>query len=445
MRRTSAESHSIASSRTLVVFMRYPQPGGVKTRLAAGIGAQAAAATYDRLLHRTLGLVADFREAHRDVEVVLFFDPADRVADVRQAYPGPWGYVPQSPGHLGERMRAAFDLGRNGVGRHTVVIGSDIGDLESADLGDAFGALELADAVVGPASDGGFYLIGLRQQCDAVFAPVSWGEATVCRRTLDILRGAGLKVELVSERSDVDRADDLLRLRHREYFDQRMSIIIPFLGPVSRLGALLESLEPQLWAGDEIVLVAADESSDQGVVQLSGRTRMVYGPKGRGRQLNRGVQEARGDLLWFLHADSTPTPNFAYHVRKLVLSQSYSLGCFRLAFHGDSRPLGAIARWANWRTEVLKLPYGDQGIFCRRSTFDQLNGFRRDYIMEDVDFVRSARRLGKLLVIPQYLHTSPARYLHRGILQASLTNHLLMSLYLLGVSERRIYSWYYRC
>jgi uncharacterized protein len=444
VRRWSVRTGRSNAKRTLVVFMRYPEPGCVKTRLAAGMGEKAAADLYARLLRRTLGIVTDFWEKHRDVEIALHFDPADRDRDVRRSFPGPWRFAPQTPGHLGERMRAACDLSCGKGQRHRIVIGCDIGDLESEDLVDAFSALHRHDAVVGPASDGGFYLLGLRRPCDAVFSPTSWGGSDVCARALDSLRREGLSVGLVSERNDIDRVEDLARLRHRHYFDHQLAVIIPFLGPVARLEILLESLEPQLWPGDEIIVVSGDGASGDGAIDISTRTRMVRSPRGRGKQLNRGVQEARSDLLWFLHADSTTPPNFAYHVRKLSLEHRYALGCFRLAFDGDSRALAQIARWANLRTSIFKLPYGDQGIFCRRATFDQLSGFRRAYIMEDVDFVRSARRLGKLLIIPQELHTSPVRYMKRGILRASLSNHFLLALYLFGVSDRQLYSWYYR-
>ncbi|HBZ54037.1 MAG TPA: hypothetical protein DEO88_01415 [Syntrophobacteraceae bacterium] len=434
-----------AVARTLIVFLRYPEPGRVKTRLAAGMGAAPAAAFYERLLRRTLGIVADFWENHRDVEIVLFFDPMEREAEVRWAFPGPWRFVAQPSGHLGERMRAACDLGSGQAERHSVVIGCDIGDLQSADLDDAFRALNHCDAVLGPARDGGFYLIGLARRCDAVFLPASWGGSEVCGRALATLQREGLTVALGKERNDIDRVEDLMRLPGRDYFDRRVAIIIPFLGSPSRLEKLLEFLEPQLWPADEIILVSGEGLPGTATCRISARTRMVRARRGRGLQLNCGVRESRSDLLWFLHEDSTPPPNFAYHVRKLVLSQHHSLGCFRLAFDGHSRALALIARWANIRTSILQLPYGDQGIFCERATYDQLNGFRRAYIMEDVDFVRSARRLGKLLIIPQPLRTSPARYVKCGILRASLVNHLLFGLYLAGIDDRKLYSWYYRC
>ena len=444
MKPSSGNSFSVAVRRTLVVFMRYPEPGRVKTRLAAGMGAEPAAAFYEQLLRRTLGVVADFAHGHGDVEVLLYFDPADKEAVIRRSCPGPWQFMPQGAGHLGERMRAAFDLDHALRPSHTVIVGTDIADLESVDLEESFQLLEKSDAVLGPAADGGFYLIGLKRPCDAVFFSTAWGGADVCRRTLEILRRTGLTVALLKERHDIDRVADLERLRHRHYFQHRLSVIVPTVVPIVKLRSFLETVEEQLWPGDEIIAVQGADDADEDVMPLSGRTRLVFSCKGRGRQLNRGVRESRGDLLWFLHADSLLPTNFGYHIRKLVLDSRVALGCFRLAFRGDNPALTLIAHWANFRTRFLKLPYGDQGLFCRRETFDRLGGFYREYLMEDVNFVHSARRMGELLTVQERLYTSPDRYLQRGVVRASLTNHLLFTLYLLGVSDRKLYSLYYR-
>jgi rSAM/selenodomain-associated transferase 2/rSAM/selenodomain-associated transferase 1 len=427
--------------------MRYPEPGRVKTRLAAGLGVEQATAFYEQLLRRTLGVVADFACAHQGVRVFLYFDPIDKEAAIRRSCPGPWQLVPQSDGHLGDRMLAAFRLGQTPWPSRTVIIGTDIADLESVDLEDAFRVLEDADAVVGPAADGGFYLMGLNQvgvAADAALAPTVWGSADVCRRTVEILRQGGSAVALVTKRTDIDRADDIERLASRHYFQHRLSVIVPTVKPVAGLQPFLDELEAQLWPTDEIIVVQGRDLADEEVHRLSARTRVVSSCRGRGRQLNRGVRESRGDLLWFLHADSLPPSNFAYHIRKLTIQPGLSLGCFRLAFPGINRALTLIARWANWRTRFLKLPYGDQGLFCRRETFDRLGGFSREYLMEDVDFVRAARRLGKLLSVEEVLTTSPDRYERRGVLRASLSNHLLFALYQLGVGDHKLYSLYYR-
>lgn len=221
-------------------------------------------------------------------------------------------------------------------------------------------------------------------------------------------------------------------------------MIIPFLEENDDLFNLLASLSRQLWPGEEIVAVMgkADRISEE--LQLSSKIRMCFSPKGRGIQLNEGARKSRGDILWFLHADSTPPANFAYHVWKILNNPENVLGCFELAFSTSSATLELIARWANCRTKYLKLPYGDQGLFCTQKTFSKAGGFRKRYLMEDVDFVRTCKKLGKLLVVQRKLYSSPERYIKKGPLKASLQNHLIMVLYQLGVSESKLYELYYR-
>ena len=103
-----------------------------------------------------------------------------------------------------------------------------------------------------------------------------------------------------------------------------------------------------------------------------------------------------------------------------------------------------ITRWVDIRTRYFGLPYGDQGLFCRRESFEKVGGFRKAFLMEDVDFVRSMRSLGNILVIPETITASPERYLKGGIIKNSLRNHLLLLLYRLGVDDRTLYSLYYR-
>jgi uncharacterized protein len=432
------------NSQTLMIFLRYPEPGRVKTRLAAGIGWQEAAWLYEKLVWRTLGVAADLRRLRPEVDIIIFFEPSQKESQIRARYPGPWDFVAQTDGHLGGKMAAAFDHARDHGYHRAVLIGSDIGDLALSDLHSAFGILQPGRAVLGPAADGGFYLIGLEGPCAGAFSPSEWGTGEVFRRTRDALTAAGLRVDILERRRDIDRVEDLVQLPQRSYFERRLSVIVPTLKPIDAVAPLLAALEAQLWPGDETIVVQGRHPLGQERVVLSPRTRVMNCAAGRGRQLNRGARAARGELLWFLHDDCMPPPNFAYHVRKLTDVPQAALGCFQLAFTPTSRALDLIARWANFRTGRLKLPYGDQGLFCRRETFEQVGGFRKAFLMEDVDFVRSVRKLGALLPIPENLHTSPQRYLSRGILATSLRNHLLMTLYLLGVDDRKLHALYYR-
>jgi rSAM/selenodomain-associated transferase 2/rSAM/selenodomain-associated transferase 1 len=431
------------NSQALMIFLRYPEPGRVKTRLAAGIGRQEATWLYEKLVWRTLGVAADLRRSRPGVDLIIFFHPPEQESRIRAKYPGPWNFVAQAHGHLGEKMAAAFHHARDHGYHQAVLIGSDIGDLALTDLQSAFGFLEPGRAVLGPAADGGFYLIGLGGPCAGAFTSSEWGTAEVFQRTSNALPAAGWGVKILERRHDIDRIEDLVQLPQRSYFEQRLSVIVPTVKPIDAIEPLVAALEPQLWPGDEIIVVRGRHPLGQEMVVLSPQAQVISTARGRGRQLNCGARAARGDLFWFFHDDCTPPPNFGYHVRKLTHAPHAVLGCFQLAFTPTNRALDLIVRWANFRTRRLMLPYGDQGIFCRRETFEQVGGFRKAFLMEDVDFVRSVRKLGALLPIPENLHTSPQRYLSHGILCTSLRNHLLMTLYLLGVDDRKLHAIYY--
>jgi uncharacterized protein len=430
--------------QALMIFLRYPVPGKVKTRLAAGIGAVTAASIYQQLVRRTLGVAADYQRLRGEVELFVFFHPREQEAEIRTSYPGPWQFVAQTAGHLGEKMAAAFRFCQGRGYRQGVLIGSDIADFTATDLDEAFGAFTKSQAVLGPAADGGFYLLGLDRPCPGVFQFTEWGTGGVFKRSRETLETAGLAVHTLAVRHDIDRAADLAYLLGQSYFGERLSIIVPTLSSVDTLRPWLAALEAQLWPRDEIIVVKGDDPGPPKPVDLSSRCRLITSPRGRGRQLNRGAAAAHGDLLWFLHDDCVPPANFGHHIRQAVLAPRAALGCFRLAFRPTNPALHLIARWANWRTRIWKLPYGDQGIFCRRDTFDQVGGFRRAYLLEDVELVRAARKLGALLLVPATIHTSPRRYLAGGILRTSLNNHVLMMLYYLGVSDRKLYARYYR-
>lgn len=427
--------------------MRFPEPGRGKTRLAAGVGAASAFRIHTLLVRRTLGVVHDFKKAHPDVSVTLAFTPPERAREMALSFPGPWKAIPQTGSHLGERMgramRWAFDQGAEQV----ALLGSDIVDLQSRDIEAAFTGLGSGSgAVIGPARDGGFYLIGLRRYVGAPFRVEDWGTGEVCARTESLLRSSGLGVRRMEVRCDVDRAADLDLLEREPLYATSLSVIVPTLQEAATLLPRLQPLSKALWPDDELIIVQGTGSvgrGEDGLEHPSG-VRVVTSPRGRGIQLSRGAAQARGSILLFLHADTVLPPQFPYLVRRACESPNMSLGCFRLGFAPSSRALDLIARWANARTIWLGMPYGDQALFCSRTVYDRVGGFQRRYLMEDVDFVKGCRKIGALRVLDETVGTSPDRYLRRGILRASLENHFIMLLHHLGLDEKRLYAFYYR-
>lgn len=433
-----------ALSRALIVFMRYPERGKVKSRLAQDVGFEEAYRVYRMLCRRTLGIAADFSHRNPNVRVFVHFTPRGRQSQLEREYPGPWTFVPQEGTHLGDRMARAFDSVFSAGFRHAVLIGTDLADLRTTDIEQAFRVLEGRPAVLGPARDGGFYLVGLGRPCPFAFRFREWSTDRIHDRTRRALLDAGFAVGRTAVRQDIDRAEDLAFLRQDPSFRGRLSVIIPTLGSPALLKTSLDRLLCLLWPDDEIIVVEGREGCRPQVVESSPQLTHLITARGRGLQMDCAAKRAAGDVLLFLHDDSLAPDHFAYAVRKILHAPENSLGCFRLRFAPQNKSLELVAKWANLRTRLFNLPYGDQGLFCRSETFHAVGGFRRPYLMEDIDFVKHCLKLGRLLILPDEMVTSSQRYLSKGILRASLRNHCTMLLYRLGVPDHKLYSFYYR-
>jgi len=193
---------------TLIVFARRPRAGAVKRRLARAVGARRAAALYATLLARTLALA----EASACVRRVLMPAAARDLRWFRtRLAPRGWQVRAQCPGGLGRRMERALGSALAG-GQPAILIGSDTLDATAADVARAARALDgVAEAVIGPAADGGYWLIGLARPVPGLFAELPWGSAEVGARTVHRLVAARVVCLRLPPRHDLDRGRDLLR------------------------------------------------------------------------------------------------------------------------------------------------------------------------------------------------------------------------------------------
>lgn len=199
--------------RRLLVFVKEPRPGQVKTRLARSVGADEAAALYRAMGRR---VVDTLRQGPFATEV--HFAPAHAGEPVKTwlGHPG-LAFVPQGEGDLGQRLEAAIRSAfRNGASA-VAAVGTDTPDLTRERVVDAFERLRDADAVLGPATDGGYYLIALSAPHRDLFHEIPWSTHEVLDATLERARQQGLTVALLPELPDVDRPEDLRELaRHPE-------------------------------------------------------------------------------------------------------------------------------------------------------------------------------------------------------------------------------------
>lgn len=196
----------------LIVFVKSPEGGGVKSRLAADLGEEAARQLYRRFVEDLLHSLD-----RGDYSLKLFFfPPGHRQIVARWLGPGR-SYEPQTGGDLGERMKNAFEKCITDGFEKAILIGSDIPDLPREIVEEAFAFLETFEAVIGPAHDGGYYLIGFRAATFLrdPFSGVLWSTGDVLKSTLAILAGKGLKVAILPLWGDIDTCEDLRALVDR--------------------------------------------------------------------------------------------------------------------------------------------------------------------------------------------------------------------------------------
>lgn len=190
----------------VVVMSKAPRPGSVKTRLAPVLGHGGCAALQAVLLRQAL---ASARAAAPD-RTFLAVDPPDAVADLASELHQVHVFA-QSGAHLGERMESAADHVLARGHRPVLLIGTDVPLLRPADLADAFNRLQTdCDVVFGPALDGGFYLVGVRDRACGAFGidPAMWGGPEVLSASLSMARGSGLRTGLLRPLGDLDTAAD---------------------------------------------------------------------------------------------------------------------------------------------------------------------------------------------------------------------------------------------
>lgn len=218
----------------------------------------------------------------------------------------------------------------------------------------------------------------------------------------------------------------------------KVSIVIPALNEAENILKTLLSIKQQ--DGDfEIIVV--DGCSTDGTAEIARpHAFVISSERGRAVQMNAGARYASGEALLFLHADSILHPFGLHSLRKALDDPQIAGGTFTLKFDADRFLLKTYAFFTRFKFRYFH--FGDQGIFLRRSAFDRLGGFTEMPLMEDVDFLRRLRRMGRVALIKLPVTTSARRFLKRGPARQQLLNSSLLALYILGVKPETLSKWY---
>ena len=184
----------------LIIFTRNPEPGNVKTRLAKDVGEITAFKIYNFLLEHTVSVTKNLA-----VSKEVYYSEAIPQNDIWETEI--FTKKLQQGEGLGKRMKNAFEEGFKNDYQNIIIIGSDLYDLQREDLEKAFQLLQEKDAVIGPATDGGYYLLGMNQLFPEVFEDKEWGTSSVLEDTLKDLKGKN--IALLEARNDVDYYSDI--------------------------------------------------------------------------------------------------------------------------------------------------------------------------------------------------------------------------------------------
>ncbi len=439
------------SRKRLILFTRYPEPGTTKTRMIPKLGAAGAAELQRQMTRHIVSRVTEFTALH-PTPLEVRFEGGNK--NLMAAWLGAgFDYSPQGEGDIGLRMGRAFEKGF-GCGYETVVIiGSDIPDITADIIQKAFEELENHDLVLGPAGDGGYYLIGMHKTAfnranPRLFNGIHWGTDRVLPQTLAVAKEFGLSYTLLDTLDDVDRPEDLavwqravkptLELPGKK----RLSIIIPTL---NEAGSIKETLT-HLQKSNAVEIVVVDGGSRDKTIELARSlgARVLLTEASKAVQMNAGAAASVGDVLLFLHADTRLPDNFDAKVMAAVNQNGFCAGAFSLGIDSDVRGLRFIEHVANWRSRFFQMPYGDQALFVCRDLFNEIGGFPDFPIMEDFELIRRLRRKGKISILPESVRTSPRRYLNVGILKTWFLNQIIIAAYYLGIPPERLAGWYGR-
>ncbi|MFL6333117.1 MAG: TIGR04283 family arsenosugar biosynthesis glycosyltransferase [Pyrinomonadaceae bacterium] len=215
-----------------------------------------------------------------------------------------------------------------------------------------------------------------------------------------------------------------------------ISIIIPALNEAE---AIRETLDAAARLGDEVEVIVVDGGSTDGTAEAARAhgARVVTSAKGRGAQMHAGALAARGDVLWFLHADTLAPADAASCIARALADPRAVGGNFRIRFDGDSGAAGFLT-WLYPRLRLLGLAYGDSGLFVRRVAYERAGGFKPFPIFEDLDLLRALWRQGRFVQAEACVITSSRRFEGRSFALTFARWSLLQCLYWLGVSPHTL-------
>lgn len=197
--------------KTLIIFTRFPEPGKAKTRLIPALGSEGAAELQHKMTKNIVSVALKCKE-NQNISLQIYYQGGSQSA--MKNWLGDLTYILQAEGGLGAKLIKAAKNAFNTGSSKVVLIGADCPGLSDTILTQAFSCLDKADLVLGPATDGGYYLIGMTHPYLFLFDNISWGSNAVLKQTLSLAQQQKLTVALLEKLHDIDRPEDIKHFRY---------------------------------------------------------------------------------------------------------------------------------------------------------------------------------------------------------------------------------------
>lgn len=411
-------NHRTAST-LILEFAKYPNPGQVKTRLAAELGNEEACRIYCKMAQGTHRELLKLQEQGR-ASVIVYADGADH-HEISTWLQGAHDTWLQPTGDLGWRLehgfRRAFEIGFQTV----LAVGTDCPSLTAEKMQKAIGHLERCDIAIIPSTDGGYVLIGTNSFQQNLFKNIAWSTEKVFEQTLQQAKAKNLSVALLDPETDVDTAEDFKIFETALKPD--VSVIIPVLNDRWQLQETLHAFSCAPNLGElEVIVVDGGSSDGSDVVARGFNIRWLRSAPGRAQQMNAGAHYARGHWLWFLHADCRPNPETIRKLPGFLRSANLMWGFFKQQISDPSFWFRLIEMGNEFRGRIIKLPYGDQAIVVRRDLFFQCGSYPQVPCLEDVLLSRRLARICPPTAINEKLHVHPRHWKPLGPFFTTIRN-----------------------
>ncbi len=222
-----------------------------------------------------------------------------------------------------------------------------------------------------------------------------------------------------------------------------VSIIIPALNEAGTINTTIDSVFNQNVSPVEVIVVDGDKKGTTISAIQENSVKSITSSPGRSIQMNRGAGEATGDILLFLHSDTTLPDNALKKILHTIKNENYPAGAFNLTINATGFSFRVVEKMASLRSRLTRIPFGDQAIFIKRDLFETLDGYTNIPVMEDLDLMKRIKKAGlKIKLLSPGILTSARRWKKEGVVYCTVRNWVILFFFMIGISPFKLARFY---